>query len=56
MTLSINTKNCVNAVAVSPDGKTVAVGQDSRAVTLWEVPLGNQLGSLSLVIMVGYPV
>ncbi len=44
MTLSINTKNCVNAVAVSPDGKTVAVGQDSRAVTLWEVSTGEPVG------------
>jgi WD40 repeat protein len=34
------------SLALSPDGKTLAVGGDHKTVTLWDVPTGKKRGSL----------
>ncbi|QDU20257.1 WD40 repeat domain-containing protein [Urbifossiella limnaea] len=37
----------INAVAVSPDGKTAATGSDDRTVKLWDVATGRELDTLA---------
>src|SRR5262249_33625449 len=40
--------NPVTALAFAPDGRTLAVGEDGRAVTLWEAATGRPVWRLAV--------